>query len=186
MPSAFFSEYLSKLTAIVPLLDIGRIERLASLVGEARRGDRQVFICGNGGSAANALHMANDLLYGAAGASGKGLRVNALPANQSVVTCLANDLSYAQIYSAQIECLGQPGDVLIALSGSGNSENIVQAIRAARDKEMTSCAILGFSGGKCLGLADLVIHAPIHDMQISEDVQLIVGHMIMRWLRDNP
>ena len=143
---------------------------------------RQVFFCGNGGSAANAIHLANDFLYGVAKDTGRGLRVTALPANAAVLTCLANDISYADVFAQQLTVLAQPGDLLVAFSGSGNSANIVNALTRAKELQMTSFAILGYSGGKCLTLADHPIHFPVDDMQVSEDLQMMVGHMIMQEL----
>jgi D-sedoheptulose 7-phosphate isomerase len=146
---------------------------------------RQVFLCGNGGSAANAIHIANDLFYGAAKNTGKpGIASHALTANQAIVLCLANDFSYEEIFAEQLRAQGRPGDILIALSGSGNSENIVRALSTAHSLGMTSVGILGYSGGKCKELADIPIHFAIDDMQISEDAQIVVGHMLMQWLRE--
>jgi D-sedoheptulose 7-phosphate isomerase len=152
---------------------------------EAWETGHQVFICGNGGSAANAIHIANDLFYGAAKNTGKpGIASHALTANQAIVLCIANDLSYEEIFSEQLRAQGRTGDILIVLSGSGNSENIVRAILAARGIGMTSIAILGYSGGACKEMADIPIHFAVDDMQISEDAQLIVGHMLMQWLSE--
>lgn len=152
---------------------------------EAWKSGHQVFLCGNGGSAANAIHIANDLFYGTTKNTGKpGIASHALTANQAIILCLANDFSYEEIFAEQLRAQGRPGDILVALSGSGNSENIVRAIQTARGIGMTSIAILGYSGGKCKGLADIPIHFAIDDMQISEDTQLIVGHMLMQWLRE--
>ena len=148
-----------------------------------------VYICGNGGSAANAMHLANDLHYGA-GACGKGkamhgIRVEALPSNTGVVTCLANDTGFENIYSHQIAGKGRKNDVLIALSGSGNSENIINALRAAKDLGMKTFAILAFDGGKSKDIAEKTIHVKVSDMQIAEDTQLMIGHMCMQWLTEN-
>jgi D-sedoheptulose 7-phosphate isomerase len=99
------------------------------------------------------------------------------------LTCLANDISYDEIFSYQIEALAQKDDILIALSGSGNSPNIIKAIQTAQLIGMKNFAILGYYGGRYLEIADNSIHIPINDMQISEDMQLVVGHMIMQWLR---
>ncbi len=101
-----------------------------------------------------------------------------------MVTCLANDTGYQEIFSEQIRVKANPSDLLIVLSGSGNSENILRALEAAKKIGVKTCAILGFSGGKSKDLADLVIHFPIDDMQISEDLQLVVGHMCMQSLHD--
>ncbi len=143
---------------------------------------RQVFMAGNGGSAGNAVHLANDFLYAMSKRAGSGLRIHALPANPAVLTCLANDEGYDQIYSLQLGVLARPGDVLIVYSGSGNSPNILRALEEARRIGMTSYAVLGFTGGKAKELADVPIHVQVNDMQIAEDTQLIFGHMLMQWL----
>ena len=121
-------------------------------------------------------------MYGIAKKTGGGLRVNALSANAAVLTCLANDVGYDHIYSEQLAVLGEQGDLLIVLSGSGNSPNVVAALDQAKIMGIESCAILGFSGGKCKDLADIPIHFAINDMQIAEDLQLIIGHMMMQRL----
>lgn len=147
----------------------------------------KVFICGNGGSAANAMHIANDLFYGV-GAYGsshkiKGINVEALSTNAAIITCLANDVGYEHIFSNQIDVKGDADDVLIVLSGSGNSPNVLQAIQKAKSKRIETFAIVSFDGGKCKEQADHVIHVKINDMQIAEDSQLIIGHICMQWLR---
>ena len=129
--------------------------------------------------------MANDFLYGISKTLGEGLRVTALPANSSVITCLANDVGYDSIFSAQLAVLANKGDVLIALSGSGNSPNILKALDQAKSMGVRSYAILGYSGGKAKTTADVPIHFAADDMQLSEDLQLVVGHMIMQWLYQN-
>jgi D-sedoheptulose 7-phosphate isomerase len=145
-----------------------------------------VYLCGNGGSAANAIHLANDLLYGAGVGHGGGLKVEALSANPAVLTCLANDLGYDAVYAEQLQVKGVAGDVLIVLSGSGDSPNVVRALEVATDKGMTTFAILGFAGGACKALARHAIHFAVDDMQIAEDLQLIVGHICMQWLVAHP
>lgn len=178
--------YLTQLNTIFTPEILEGVEIFSEYLHQAWIHHRQVFICGNGGSAANALHIANDLHYGI-GACGHapivpGIRVEALPANTGIITCLANDTGYENIYGKQLEVKANQNDILIALSGSGNSENIVKAIMTARDLKMKSVAIVAFSGGKCKDLADLSIHFQIDDMQIAEDAQLIIGHMCMQWL----
>lgn len=180
-----FSDYSVRLQGALAAFDWSCIASLAKVLRTAWAEGRRVILCGNGGSAANAMHIANDLLYGIS-MKGAGIKVMALPANTSVLTCLANDLGYDEIFARQIRVLGEPGDVLIALSGSGNSPNVVKALEEARRRGMQSFAILGYSGGKCLGLADVPIHFPVNDMQICEDLQLVVGHMMMQWLCANP
>lgn len=174
--------YAEKLVATLKAASWEPVCRLVEALADVWQRNGQVFLCGNGGSDGNANHLANDFLYGVARASGRGIRVLSLTANSSIVTCLGNDLGYAEIFSRQLLTLAQPGDLLIALSGSGNSANIVGALETSRKIGVKSFAILGFDGGKALALADHAIHFPVHDMQLAEDLQLIVGHMVMQRL----
>lgn len=185
MSTEYLNSYISCLVDTVKKIDSEKVHLLSTSLREAWRNNKQVFICGNGGSAANAMHIANDLLYGITKEFGNGIRVNALPSNPSVLTCLANDISYKDIFSHQIRVLGQEGDILIVFSGSGDSSNIISAIEVAKGMKIKTFAILGYSGGKCLDLADVAIHFSVEDMQVAEDMQLIVGHMVLQWLRDN-
>ncbi len=182
---AFFSDYARRLQAVLQSSDWGGVERLAEELRDCWRDGRQVFLCGNGGSAGNAIHLANDFLYGISKILGSGLRVTALPANASVLTCLANDVGYDAIFSYQLAVQARKDDVLMVLSGSGNSPNIVKALEQAKVMRLKTFAILGYSGGKAKTLTDVPIHFPVDDMQISEDMQLIVGHMVMQWLYAN-
>lgn len=181
----FFTDYASRLQASLATAEWSGVAQLAADIHECWMHKRQVFFCGNGGSAGNAIHLANDFLYGIAKQSGGGLRVNSLSANPAVITCLANDIGYDRIYSEQLSVLSNPGDVLIVLSGSGNSPNIVAVLEQAKALNVKSYAILGFTGGRCKELADVPIHFLVDDMQISEDLQLVVGHMLMQWLYAN-
>lgn len=180
-----FLEYSQRLQAVLAGADWTGVGHLAEALHDCWRSDRQVFLCGNGGSAGNAIHLANDFLYGISREKGFALRVTALPANSSVLTCLANDEGYEHIFSHQLAVLAKENDVLIAFSGSGNSPNIIKALEQAREMGVRSFAVLGYSGGKAKQLADVAIHFPVEDMQISEDMQLVVGHMLMQWLYKN-
>lgn len=180
-----FFEYSSRLQAVLSDADWTEVGMLAKELLECWKEGRQVFLCGNGGSAGNAIHLANDFLYGISRQKGNALRVVALPANSAVITCLANDQGYEDIFSHQLAVLGKERDVLIALSGSGNSPNIVRALEQAQEMRMKSFAVLGFTGGKAKSLADVPIHFEINDMQIAEDMQMVVGHMVMQWLYQN-
>ena len=162
-------------------LDAG-VDALAHELLDCWQTGRQVFLCGNGGSARQCrayrqrfpLCGVEDAGLGAARARAAG--------ESAVVTCLANDEGYDKIFSLQLAVLARPGDVLIVLSGSGNSPNILKALEQARRNGMRSYAILGYSGGKAKAMADVPIHFAIDDMQISEDLQMMVAHMIMQWL----
>lgn len=181
-PAVDFSAYARRLSDLLLTFDWAPVERLAEELLDCWRTGRQVFLAGNGGSAGNAVHLANDFLYSLSKTAGSGLRVHALPANQSIITCLANDEGYDRIFSLQLAVQARRGDVLIVLSGSGNSPNILRALEAAQQIGMRSYAVLGYSGGKAKALADVPIHFAVEDMQIAEDLQLIVGHMVMQWL----
>jgi D-sedoheptulose 7-phosphate isomerase len=182
-----FGDYAERLAAVVraSASDPG-IAALAEELRDCWRSGRQVFLCGNGGSAGNAIHLESDLLYGISKSTGSGLRVHALSANASVLTCLANDCGYDQVFSMQLAVKAQRGDVLVVLSGSGNSPNILKALEQGKAIGLRSYAILGYSGGRAKQMADVAIHIAVDDMQIAEDMQLVVGHMIMQWLHQNP
>ncbi len=180
--ASFAGDYLARASAAFVRIPLARVEQLARELLDCWQSGRQVFLIGNGGSAANAVHLANDFIYGISKKFGSGLRVNALAANPSVLTCIGNDVGYEAIFEYQLAVLARPGDVVIALSGSGNSENIIRALEYARRAKLRSYAILGFSGGRALALADCAIHVPVDDMQISEDSQTLIGHMLVQWL----
>ena len=192
-PTTTFTEsafsYLERLRGSFNRTNLKAIEDLSKELREAWIDGRNVFICGNGGSAANAIHIANDLHYGIGacgpGAKLPGLRIEALPANTGIITCLANDTGYENIYAHQLETKSRRGDILIALSGSGNSPNIVKALEIANKIGVNTFAILAFTGGRSRDLAKNVIHFEINDMQIAEDTQLVVGHLCMQWLNSH-
>ena len=174
--------YASNLTAVLENQDWNNVEVLAHDIYRAWIEGKNLFLCGNGGSAGNAIHLANDFLYGVGQDLVPGIKVEALSANPSVLTCLANDIGYDEIYSTQLAAKASIGDVLVILSGSGNSPNVIKALEKGHQLGMETYAILGYSGGVCLGLAKAAIHVPVDDMQIAEDMQLIVGHICMQWL----
>jgi D-sedoheptulose 7-phosphate isomerase len=178
----FIEDYVNRLINVLTESDWNGVGLLADDMGRVWRQKRQVFFCGNGGSAGNAIHLVNDFVYGVAKRTGGGIKALALSANPAVITCLANDVGYDYIFSEQLAVQGGEGDLLVVLSGSGNSPNIVNVLQQAKLMKIRSFAILGFNGGQCKELADVAIHFPVEDMQIAEDLQLVVGHMLMRWL----
>jgi D-sedoheptulose 7-phosphate isomerase len=181
----FCAAYADRLSHTLAVSDWSGVAALARDIHRVWQTGKQVFLCGNGGSAGNAIHLANDLTYGVAKRTGGGIKAVALPANTAVITCLANDVGYDAIYSEQLAVQGEKDDILVVLSGSGNSPNVVKALEQARSMGITSYAILGFSGGRCKELADVALHFPVSDMQIAEDLQLVVGHMLMQWLYEH-
>ena len=182
-------KYLQAINLCIDDKAIKLSEALALEIQNVWKEERSIYICGNGGSAANAVHIANDFMYGIGACGPKpkltGVRVEALTANTGIITCLANDTGYENIYSKQLEVKGRKDDLLIALSGSGNSPNIIKAIEIANELEMKTFAILGFDGGKCKAIASQSIHINISDMQLAEDCQMIISHICMQWLTQN-
>jgi len=179
------AEYASRLSRILTETDWSIVEPLGQALLDCWKSKAQVFWIGNGGSAGNAIHMANDFFYSISKQKGSGIRCHALAANAPILTCLSNDVGYDDVYALQLATMANPGDILIAFSGSGNSPNILKALEQARKMGIKTYAILGYKGGKAKALADVAIHFVVDDMQISEDVQLVVGHMIMQWLYQN-
>jgi len=177
-------KYAQSLATQLASNDWTDVDILAEKLQQLIVSGKSLYICGNGGSAGNAQHLANDFLYGISPQKAKALRVEALSANASVLTCLGNDIGYDKIFSRQLEVKGNEGDILLVLTGSGNSENIIQAIDVAKKLGMYTAGILGYTGGKAKEILDLPLHFDINDMQISEDLQLVVGHMLMRLLCD--
>ena len=144
-----------------------------------------MFLCGNGGSAGNAAHLANDFLYGISKTRGSGLRVTALTANPSVLTCLANDEGYEHIFAHQMRAFASQGDVLVAVSGSGNSPNIINAANLAKEVGMTVVGVTGFDGGKLRRMCDVQVHVPIDDMGMCEAIHGVLFHLAMARLREH-
>ena len=156
--------------------------QMSDRLRQARVERRTVFLCGNGGSAANANHFATDLLFGLEKNPGPIWRVVSLCANASLLTCLGNDIGYENVFSKQLESTGEKGDLLLAYSGSGNSPNILRALQMAKGMGITTLAFLGFDGGKAKGFADLSLHFPVDDMQIAEDLHMMASHLLLRSL----
>lgn len=177
-----FVDYAQRLSAVLASHDWTTVAQLADELADCAVTGRSVFLTGNGGSAGNAVHLANDFLYAWSKKVGRGIRVTALPANPAVLTCLANDEGYDQAFAAQLAVQARAGDVLVVFSGSGNSPNIVRVLETAREMGIKSYGVLGFDGGKAKALCDVSIHFETTDMQIAEDAQLILGHMIVQHL----
>jgi D-sedoheptulose 7-phosphate isomerase len=177
-----FRDYARRLSNTLESIDWRPAELLADELLQCWRAGHQLFLAGNGGSASNANHLANDFMYPLSRAKGVGIRAHALTENPAVITCLANDEGYESALAFQLSVLGRAGDILLAFSGSGNSPNILRLIEEARAMKIRSFAVLGYSGGKAKQLADVPIHFPVDDMQIAEDTQTVLGHMLMQWL----
>lgn len=159
------------------------IEETIALLQEARLNDRQVFIMGNGGSAATASHFACDLGKGTLMPGRPRFRVIALTDNMPLFSALANDFGYDRVFVEQLASLVQPGDVVIGISGSGNSPNVLNAILFARQVGATTVGLTGFDGGRLKELVDVCILVPNHCMEQVEDLHLMLEHLISSQLR---
>jgi D-sedoheptulose 7-phosphate isomerase len=154
------------------------IQDVISILAHARFNNKQVIIMGNGGSAATASHFACDLGKGTLMPNLPRFRVIALTDNMPLFSALANDFGYDQVFSEQIQSLIQPGDVVIGISGSGNSPNVLNAVQSARQAKAITIAFVGFDGGLLKDLVDVYIHVPSDHMEQVEDVHLILEHLI--------
>jgi len=173
--------YLYNLKKNLNLSRMKKVEILANKLLDLWKNKKRLFLCGNGGSAGNAIHIANDFLYGTGRLNKIFFDVEALSSNSAVITCLANDTGYKNIFSKQLLVKGNKDDLLIVLSGSGNSNNIIEAIKVAKKKGIKIFGIVGFDGGLVKKILKKdCLHFPVNDMQISEDLQLITLHICMQ------
>jgi len=175
--------YIHAITDTLTRLPWRAIEDTIALLEEARRHDRQVFIMGNGGSAATASHFACDLGKGTLMPGRPRFRVIALTDNVPLFSALANDFGYDRVFVEQLASLVQPGDVVIGISGSGSSANVVNALLLARQVGARTVAMTGFDGGRLKGRADVCIHVANDCMEQVEDAHLILEHLICTELR---
>lgn len=162
---------------------IQTIEKIVQVLVSTFQKGRHVYFCGNGGSAADAQHLAAEF-SGRFYTDRKALPAEALHCNSSYLTAVANDYSFDKIYSRLIEGIGQPEDVLVGLSTSGNSANIINAFEAARQKKMITVGFTGQSGGKMKSLADYLINIPSSDTPRIQECHITVGHIICQLVEE--
>jgi D-sedoheptulose 7-phosphate isomerase len=175
--------YLQRLHAAVDGLPRDRLATLGEMLYRAYQSDKQVFTLGNGGSASTASHMAADIAKNTISAHMRRFRVLSLNDNTAMLTALANDLGYENVFSEQLQNFIRPGDLLIAVSGSGNSTNVLKAIRYARAQSAEVVGLLGFDGGAAAALVDVAIVVPSDDYGVIEDAHLIINHIIVDYFR---
>ena len=175
-------DYLSRLSAVLAGLDRAQVDNAVNVIAEAWRAGRQVITLGNGGSSMTALHFVNDWNKSIFMASGKPFRGRSLVDNMGLVMSYGNDVSFQDIFVEQLKNLLQAGDLVIAISGSGNSENVIRAVRYANEHDAVTLGLCGYRGGRLKELAQHVIWADVDDMQLSEDVHAIFGHIVMQRL----
>lgn len=170
--------YWNELAALAAAISPAALAEAAALLLETQAHGGAVLLAGNGGSAATASHIACDLAKGTRDGGPPTFRVIALTDNVPLMTAWANDTDYARVFAEQVRSLAQPGDLLVAISASGTSPNIVAAAEAARDARARVLALTGRGGGLLAPLADLAIRAPADRIEIVEDAHMAIGHSL--------
>ena len=176
-------EYLLQLQSVIDRLDTNVVDRLVEAIWSGYLRSRTVFLFGNGGSAALASHLACDLGKGTINGHRKRLRAVCLSDNVPMMTAWANDLNYQEVYAEQLKNLIEPGDMAVAISGSGNSMNVVRGLEVAREAGATTMVLTGYDGGRVKSIADICLIVPSDNMQHIEDAHLCVAHAIFTSIR---
>ena len=176
--------YFAGLNEVLRKVPFVEINRAVEVLLAAHREQRTIFLFGNGGSASLASHLACDLNKGTISNKTHRLRVLALTDNVPLLTAWANDSCYEDIFAEQMRNFVRPGDVAFAISGSGNSPNVLKALGAARDAGAFTIVLTGYRGGRAAGLSDLAIIVPSEDMQHIEDLHLTIAHSLFRSVRE--
>ena len=171
--------YLTEVASLLQSVSGRDLEAISARLWQAYCDGAQIFTCGNGGSAAAASHFLADLAKGVDLPAGcRRFRAISLVDNVPALTAYANDLGYENVFVEPLRNLVRPGDVLLAISGSGNSENVLRAMQAARDSGATSIGLTGRDGGKLKALADICLVVPAESMQQIEDAHLVILHAL--------
>lgn len=176
------SGYLNTVGELLLNMPSKKLEEISEMLLDAYRTGKQVLIVGNGGSAATASHLCCDLQKSVSLEGGKKFRVMSLTDNIPVMTAWANDFDYSDVFAQQVNTWAQPGDLVIAISGSGNSRNVIKAIEAAKEIGATTIGLTGFDGGLLATVAEHSVIVPSNDMQHIEDVHMVFSHLIFRYV----
>lgn len=177
--------YLDREAEVLGELDENEISRVMEILEEARISRKRVYVCGNGGSAATASHFAGDFNKGASMGLEKRHNFESLNDNTPMMMAVANDISYDEIFVEPLKNKLEEGDVLIAISGSGNSENVVRAAEYANQHGAVTIGLVGYDGGRLRSIVQNCIHININNMQIVEDIHMVMDHVMMFILSGN-
>jgi D-sedoheptulose 7-phosphate isomerase len=178
------NRYITEVSRLSAELDPEAIGRLADRLEDAWRHGRRVLIMGNGGSAATASHIVNDLQKCIQLETGRALKAICLADSMPLLMAWGNDTEFANVFRPQVECWAEPGDLIIAISGSGNSPNVIQAVERGNELGATTLGLAGFQGGKLAQTANDCIVIPSDNMQQIEDMHMIILHAAFSALRD--
>jgi D-sedoheptulose 7-phosphate isomerase len=182
---SFPAQYKSELLKTIETVDLDKVNQAIQWFEDARANNRHIFVCGNGGSASTASHFACDMVKGASYNRNTRFRIMTLTDQTSTITAYANDVSYDCIFVEQLRNFAQPGDLVMALSGSGNSPNVIRALEYANSLGCRTIALTGRDGGKLGPLAQLHIQVAAPHMGRIEDAHMIVCHMIGYYFMDS-
>jgi phosphoheptose isomerase len=180
---SFLTDYAATMAKAYASVRGSQIERAATAMKRAIQADRIIFTCGNGGSAAIANHLTCDCSKGIATSTTLRPRVVSLSSTVELVTAIANDMEFPEVFAYQLRNAAREGDVLITISSSGDSENIVRALAWAADNGLTTIALSGFSGGRSAQMADISLHVKAENYGIVEDVHQSLMHMLAQYVR---
>lgn len=178
----FAKTYLSRLSRVIESCDKDAFDRGLALVRSAWEDGKQIITLGNGGSAMTALHFVTDWNKMIYLSSGRPFRGRTLVDNMGLITAYSNDQSYQDVFAEQLKNIAVPGDLVIAISGSGNSENVIRAVTYANEIGCTTLGLCGFRGGRLKSTAQHSIWIDVDDMQLCEDMHAIFGHVVMQSL----
>ncbi len=177
------TSYAADTAARLMQTDFCKLAEIGELLLKTKGEGHTVFLMGNGGSAATASHVTNDLVKGCRAGDAPGFRAFCLSDSNALVTCLANDFSYEEIYAILLRTYAKKGDVVLAFSGSGNSPNIVHALATAKEMGLTTVGFGGRDGGKMKALCDHILIAPTDSMEMLEDMHLVYFHDLVCAMR---
>jgi len=183
--ASYLEDYVEEMARAWKTIDFAQFERAAAILTDAYLRRAAVYSCGNGGSAAIANHLVCDHSKGVRTKTDLVPRVLSLSNNMELLTAIANDLSYEEVFAYQLQSHASPGDVLVAISSSGRSANIVRALTWARDNGVHTIAITGFGGGPARGLADAAVHFDCANYGIVEDLHQAVMHALAQYIRQS-
>lgn len=172
-------EYISIETETLNKLDVDAINDAMNLIKDTYEGKHTIYIFGNGGSSATASHFQNDFNKGLSEYLTNKFRFHCLNDNISTMMAIANDIGFEEVFRFQLKGRLEKGDIVIAISGSGNSTNIIHAVNYAKENGNKIIGLTGYTGGKLKELSDVSLHADVMSMQVTEDIHMIFDHMIM-------
>lgn len=181
--AAYLDDYAGQIGRALASVDREAMTAAMTILDQAMSQDRRIFSCGNGGSAAIANHLVCDHAKGLQADTALRPLVQSLSATVEMMTAIANDISYAEVFAYQIRTFGRPGDVLVTISSSGDSENVVRAVEWARANGLRTIALTGFKGGRTRAMAEVALHVDADNYGVVEDVHQSLMHILAQFLR---